>query len=100
MTAADDVSFFLCDQIGDRVRAILSPLPATREARALHIAGDRLLYCSGAASCGWFGPAPGRANPCAYQRALEAGGAPAGRMHSAAQTGAMMPGSPQAESDW
>lgn len=69
MRAADDLTIFLCDQIGDRVRAILSTLPVSHEPQLPPIAGHRLLYCSGASLCGWSGPAPRRPNPCAHQRA-------------------------------
>jgi hypothetical protein len=70
MSAADDISVFLCDQIGDRVRAIVSTSTADQEPQATGVAACRLLYCSGAALCGWTGPAPRRASPCPYQRAL------------------------------
>jgi hypothetical protein len=70
MSAAHDASIFFCDQIGDRVRAIVSTSTVERGPPPTGIAASRLLHCSGAVLCGWAGPALGRASLCTYQLAL------------------------------
>lgn len=72
MKSADSITVFLCEQIGDRVHAIMTLVPTVPDSQTPRAAADRLLDCSGAASCGWRGPDGGRANPCAHQLALAA----------------------------
>jgi hypothetical protein len=70
MNSPDCMTILFCDQIGDRVRAILAPVSLSCNPALPRIAGSALVTCSGAGLCGWPGFRNDYARPCSLQQAL------------------------------
>jgi hypothetical protein len=70
MNSPDCMTIFLCDQIGDRVRAILAPVTVPSNPALPRVASSSLVTCSGAGLCGWPGLRTNDAGPCSQQVAL------------------------------
>lgn len=64
------MTILFCDQIGDRVRAILAPVSLPSNPALPRIASSSLVSCSGAGLCGWPGWRTDYAGPCSLQVAL------------------------------
>lgn len=70
MNSPDCLTILFCDQIGDRVRAILAPLSLPSNPALPRIASSALVSCSGAGLCGWPGFRTRYGGLCSLQLAL------------------------------